>query len=111
MVGARHSGAVVTLVERKSGYLLTAKRCDRRARRVARKIESRLANLPSRLRRTVTFDNGKEFAEHGELAKRLDVAVYFAKPYCSWQRGTNEHTNGLLRQFLSKGTDLQSVSR
>lgn len=110
VVGARHSGAVLTLVERKSGYLLTAKSCDRKARRVARKIESRLEKLPRRLRRTVTFDNGKEFAEHEALAKRLDLAVYFAKPYCSWQRGTNEHTNGLLRQFLPKGTDLQSVS-
>jgi transposase, IS30 family len=110
VVGARQSGAVVTLVERKSGYLLTAKSCDRKARRVARKIESRMEKLPPQLRRTVTFDNGKEFAEHDHLAERLDLAVYFAKPYCSWQRGTNEHTNGLLRQFLPKGTDLHSVS-
>jgi transposase, IS30 family len=110
VVGARHLGAVVTLVERKSGYLLTAKSCDRKARRVARKIKSRLETLPRQLRRTVTFDNGKEFAEHDHLTKRLDLDVYFAKPYCSWQRGTNEHTNGLLRQFIPKGTDLQSVS-
>jgi IS30 family transposase len=110
VVGARHSGAVVTLVERKSGYLLTAKSCDRKAQRVARKIESRMEKLPPQLRRTATFDNGKEFAEHDHLAERLDLAVYFAKPYCSWQRGTNEHTNGLLRQFLPKGTDFNSVS-
>jgi IS30 family transposase len=110
VVGARHSGAVVTLVERKSGYLLTVKSCDRKARRVAGKIESRLEKLPERLRRTVTFDNGKEFAEHERLAERLDLDVYFAKPYCSWQRGTNEHTNGLLRQFIPKGTDFHSVS-
>jgi IS30 family transposase len=110
VVGARHSGAVVTLVERKSGYLLTAKSCDRKARRVARKIESRLEKLPAKLRRTATFDNGKEFAEHEYLAKRLDLDVYFAQPYCSWQRGTNEHTNGLLRQFIPKGTDFRSLS-
>jgi IS30 family transposase len=110
LVGARHSGAVVTLVERKSGYLLTAPSCDRKARRVARKIASRLEPLPPRLRRTATFDNGKEFAEHEHLAHRLGLNVYFAQPYCSWQRGTNEHTNGLLRQFLPKGTDLRSVS-
>lgn len=110
VVGARQSGAVITLVERKSGYLLTAKTCDRKARRVARKIESCLETLPERLRRTMTFDNGKEFADHQRLARRLDLAVYFAKPYCSWQRGTNENTNGLLRQFLPKGTDLKSVS-
>jgi IS30 family transposase len=101
---------VVTLVERKSGYLLTAKSCDRKARRVARKIESRLEPLPERLRRTVTFDNGKEFAEHEHIAERLELDVFFAKPYCSWQRGTNEHTNGLLRQFLPKGTDFNTVS-
>jgi transposase, IS30 family len=110
VVGAKQSGAVVTLVERKSGYLLTAKSCDRKARRVARKIESRLERLPEPLRRTVTFDNGKEFADHDHIAQRLDLDVYFAKPYCSWQRGTNEHTNGLLRQFLPKGTDLKNVS-
>jgi len=106
VVGADHSGAVVTLVERKSGYLFTAKSCDRKARRVARKIESRLVKLPAQLRRTATFDNGKEFAEHGYLTNRLGLAVYFAKPYCSWQRGTNENTNGLLRQYFPKGTDL-----
>jgi IS30 family transposase len=110
LVGARHSGAVLTLVERKSGYLLTAKSCDRTARRVARKIESRLQPLPPSLRRTVTFDNGKEFAEHDNLAGRLGLDVYFAQPYCAWQRGTNEHTNGLLRQYLPKGTDLRGVS-
>lgn len=110
VVGARQSGAVVTLVERKSGFLLTAKSCNRKARRVARKIESCLDHLPKRLRRTVTFDNGKEFADHERITQRLDLDVYFAKPYCSWQRGTNEHTNGLLRQFLPKGTDFKHVS-
>jgi transposase, IS30 family len=110
VVGAGHSGAVVTLVERKSGYLLTAKSCDRKARRVARKIGSRLAELPAQLRRTATFDNGKEFAKHGYLTNRLGLAVYFAKPYCSWQRGTNENTNGLLRQFIPKGTDFRGIS-
>jgi len=110
VVGARQSGAVITIVERKSGYLLTAKVRDRKARRVARKIKARLENLPARLRRTLTLDNGKEFADHEHLTHQLDLGVYFAEPYCSWQRGTNEHTNGLLRQFLPKGTDLKSIS-
>jgi IS30 family transposase len=110
LVGARQSGAVVTLVERKSGYLVTAKSCDRKARRVARKIAARLESLPPRLRHSATFDNGKEFADHEYLSGRLGIAVYFAQPYCSWQRGTNEHTNGLLRQFLPKGTDFRRVS-
>ena len=77
---------------------------------MARKIGSRLAELPAQLRRTATFDNGKEFAEHGYLTNRLGLAVYFAKPYCSWQRGTNENTNGLLRQFIPKGTDFRDIS-
>lgn len=110
VVGARHSGAIVTLVERKCGYLLTAKSCDRQARRVADKIESRLRALPPALRRSATMDNGKEFADHARLSKRLGIKVYFAQPYCSWQRGTNEHTNGLLRQFIPKGTDFRQVS-
>lgn len=110
VVGAQRSGAIITLVERKSGYLLTAKSCDRKARRVARKIADRLAGLPPKLRRTATFDNGKEFAAHERLTKRLGVQVYFARPYCSWERGTNENTNGLLRQFVPKGTDLRDVS-
>jgi len=110
IVGAKQSGAIVTLVERKSGYLLTAPSCDRKARRVADKIEARLHTLPAKLRRTMTFDNGKEFAEHERLHERLGLNVYFAQPYCSWQRGTNENTNGLLRQFLPKGTDLRAVS-
>jgi len=110
IVGARQSGAVVTLVERKSGYLLTAKSCDRKSGRVGDKIRARLGDLPPQLRRTLTLDNGKEFADHERLAQQLDLAVYFAEPYCSWQRGTNEHTNGLLRQFLPKGTDFRQVS-
>lgn len=110
VVGAQHSGAIVTLVERKSGYLVTAKTCDRQARRVAAKVGSRLGVWPAALRRTMTFDNGKEFAEHARLADGLGLRVYFAEPYCSWQRGTNESTNGLLRQFLPKGTDFRQVS-
>jgi IS30 family transposase len=110
IVGARQSGAILTLVERKSGYLLTAGSCDRTAARMGRKIEAHLGALPPALRRTMTFDNGKEFADHERLSERLGLDVYFADPYCSWQRGTNENTNGLLRQFIPKGTDFRHVS-
>ena len=61
-----------------------------------------MGTLPSELRRTATFDNGKEFAQHEKLAELLELQVFFAKPYCAWQRGTNENTNGLLRQFFPK---------
>ncbi|QTN27054.1 IS30 family transposase [Rhodoferax sp. AJA081-3] len=61
--------------------------------------------------KTLTFDNGKEFAEHEFIASCLRAKVYFAKPYCSWQRGLNENTNGLLRQFFPKGCSLLKVTQ
>jgi IS30 family transposase len=101
---------VVTLVDRKSRYLLAAKLQDRSARRTRKKIERLLAPLPPDKRHTATFDNGKEFAEHESLARRLRMSVYFAHPYASWERGTSENTNGLLRQYYPKGTDFAEVS-
>ena len=59
----------------------------------------------------MTLDNGKEFSEHEQLAEDLELDVYFARPYASWQRGTNEHTNGLLRQFFPTDTDFARISR
>ena len=59
---------------------------------------------------TLTFDNGSEFVKHEKIAKVLQVKTYFAHPYSSWERGTNENTNGLIRQFLPKGTDFKTVS-
>ena len=110
VVGRRHRGGLVTLVERKSGFLRAAKVKDRQAPRVRHKIENLLGELPAGLRRTLTFDNGKEFSEHERLSERLDCDVFFAHPYCSWERGTNENTNGLLRQFFPKKTDFQEIS-
>jgi len=61
-------------------------------------------------RKTITFDNGKEFAEHEQIAADLDVDCYFAHPYASWERGTNENTNGLIRQYLPRHRSLKEVS-
>jgi IS30 family transposase len=88
---------LVTLVDRKSRYLLAAKLKDRTARRTRKKIERLLKDLPPNHRHTATFDNGKEFSEHEALARNLGIDVFFAHPYASWERGTNEHTNGLIR--------------
>ena len=110
VVGARRSGAIVTLVERKCGYTLAAKSCDRQAWRIGDKIRRLLRDLPATLRRTLTLDNGKEFADHETFSDRLHLRTFFAKPYSAWQRGTNENTNGLLRQFVPKGTDFSTVS-
>jgi IS30 family transposase len=106
---ARHSG-LLTLVERKSGYLQTGRVANLQARTVSRVARRRLQDLPPDLRRTMTFDNGKEFADHEWITAHTGIAIYFAEPYRAWQRGSNENTNGLLRQFFPKGTDFAEVS-
>jgi len=110
LVSKGRHGGLVSLVERKSGYTLLARVGDLRAPTVRHAAHQRLASLPQHLRRTMTFDNGKEFAEHEALAAATGMSIYFAQPYCAWQRGTNENTNGLVRQYLPKGTDLTAYS-
>jgi IS30 family transposase len=110
IVGKRRRSALVTLVERKSGYLRMGRVDDLKAATTSRVARRRMRDLPACLRRSVTFDNGKEFAEHQQLTRTLGLDVYFALPYRSWQRGTNENTNGLLRQFFPKGTDFTRIS-
>ena len=110
IVGRGRQGGLLSLVERKSGFTLLARLQDRRATTVRCAAEERLAPLPNSLRRTATFDNGKEFAEHEKLAAATDMDIYFAQPYAAWQRGTNENTNGLVRQYVPKGTDLRATS-
>jgi IS30 family transposase len=105
IVGRGRRSGLVSLVERRSGYLLLNKTPRLKATPVRRVIERQTALLPPSLKHTLTLDNGKEFAEHERLAQRTGLAIYFAKPYCAWQRGTNENTNGLVRQYLPKGVD------
>jgi IS30 family transposase len=106
IVGAGRRGGLVSLVERKSGYTFLARVRDLRADTVRTASEKRLLTLPEHLRHSLTFDNGKEFAEHAALASATGMAIFFAQPYCAWQRGSNENTNGLVRQYLPKGSDL-----
>jgi transposase, IS30 family len=110
IVSRGRRGGLVSLVERKSGYTLLARVDDLCAATVRWAAQRQLTALPAHLRRTVTFDNGKEFAEHEALAAATGMSIYFARPYCAWQRGTNENTNGLVRQYLPKGTDLTAYS-
>ena len=110
MMGTRRGGCLTTHVERKSGYLLAARMNDRKATTLNRATQRLFATIAPELRRTLTLDNGKEFARHEALARHLGMAVYFAHPYSSWERGTNENTNGLLRQFFPKGTDFRCIS-
>jgi IS30 family transposase len=110
IVGAHRRGGAVTLVERKSGYLLLGKVTNLQAATVRQAAARRYATTPPALRKTLTLDNGKEFAEHEQLEIEAALKIYFAKPYRAWQRGTNENTNGLVRQFFPKGTDLANLS-
>lgn len=104
----RRSG-LVTMVERKSQYLRVRKTPSLKSPATMRTACRGLRDLPAALRRTMTLDNGKEFAQHQVLTDQLGLDVYFAKPYASWQRGLNENTNGLLRQFFPKGTDFARI--
>jgi transposase, IS30 family len=109
VLGKRRRSAVVTPVERKSGYLLAAKIEARQSAAVNRASCELFQSVTPKLRRTLTLDNGKEFAGYEELSRRTGIAIYFTQPYAAWQRGTNENTNGLLRQFFPKGTDFDGV--
>jgi transposase, IS30 family len=108
--GAKGSSYVVTHVERKSRYLLAGKLPDKQSLTLVLKSSKLFVKIPKRLRKTNTFDNGKEFAKFKDLEARTGLVVYFADPYAAWQRGTNENTNGLLRQYLPKGSDFRKIS-
>jgi IS30 family transposase len=110
IVGKGRRNALVTMVERKSGYARLGRADDMKAKTTRQVTRRRMRDLPASLRRSVTLDNGKEFAEHHQLTTALGLDVYFAMPYRSWQRGTNENFNGLLRQYFPKGTDFSRIS-
>ncbi len=110
LVGHRRRSGLVTLVDRKSGYVRLAPTRSLHTQRVIRAVKGKLGRLPPALRRSVTFDRGKEFALHGRLTSDLGLQVYFADPHAPWQRGTIENTNGLVREFFPKGTDFTQVS-
>ena len=108
VLGAQHHGALVSLVERRSRYTLLGKVQSKQAAEVAAKTIELLAPYKT-FTETITADNGKEFADHKAISQALDTAVYFAHPYQAWERGLNENTNGLIRQYVPKGTVLETV--
>ena len=109
VIGKGHSGALVTIVERKTSFTVSARVDDKSAKTVTAATIALLQPYKDAVL-TITADNGKEFAYHEEVTKNLECGVYFADPYCSWQRGLNENTNGLLRQYWPKLTDFKKVS-
>lgn len=108
VIGKNHKGALVTLVDRHSKFSLIAKVPNKSANNVTEAIITMLHPIKEHLH-TITFDNGKEFAHHQTMADTLAVNVYFAHPYHSWERGLNEHTNGLIRQYFPKGSSLEDI--
>ena len=110
MEGGKGTGALMTHVERRSRYLIAGKLHDKKALSMTSESIKRFRKIPKRLRATLTVDNGKEFSQFKEIEIRTGLTVYFADPYASWQRGTNENTNGLLRFYFPKGTDFRQIS-
>jgi IS30 family transposase len=108
--GAKGSGAIATHVERKSRFLVAAKLSDKAANTMTIASASAFESIPKKMRKTLTVDNGKEFAQFKQLEKMTGFCIYFADPYSAWQRGCNENTNGLIRQYLPKGTNFKNIT-
>lgn len=102
---------IATLVERKSRYVMLVRLPTKEAPEVARALARHVRTLPRTLRRSLTWDRGRELAAHRAFTIATDVQVYFCDPHSPWQRGSNENTNGLLRQYFPRGTDFTTISQ
>jgi IS30 family transposase len=109
--GKANASAVGTLVERTSGYLMLIKMADATATSALEGFSAALNGMPLAVRKSMTYDQGREMARHAEITQRTGVAIYFCDPHSPWQRGSNENINGLIRQYLPKGTDLSVHSQ
>lgn len=110
VIGKAHRQALVTLNERKSMYTLIAHVKERTAEAMTRVMVRLLSRFNNRVH-TITSDNGKKFAEHIAIARKLKARLYFAHPYASWERGQNENINGLIRQYFPKGMDFSTITQ
>ena len=110
VIGKGHSGALVTVVERVTKFTVSKQVEGKTAAAVTKATIDLLKPMQDAVL-TITADNGKEFAYHEEICEALDADVYFAHPYSSWERGLNENTNGLLRQYFPKKTDFKKVTQ
>ena len=109
IIGVKHQGALLTYVDRKSKFTKIAKLPNKTARAVLQGTKQTLRKL-AKFVHTVTYDNGKELAGHLDISKTLQAQCFFATPYHSWERGLNEHTNGLIRQYFPKSCDLSKLT-
>jgi IS30 family transposase len=109
IIGQNHQQAILSLVERKSKLCLLKKVARNTALAVEQAIEELLRPLAAKVK-TITSDNGREFANHQSVEKKLKARFYFAHPFAAWERGTNENTNGLVRQYFPKGSDFSKIT-
>jgi IS30 family transposase len=109
MIGANHNGVLVTHVDKASKFMLVGLAKNKTVKEINRVTIQLFSEVKKKHRKTMTFDNGKEFSGHQKLAEKLELSCYFANPYHSWERGLNEHSNGLVRQFFPKGTNFKIV--
>ncbi len=108
IIGANHQGAILSYVERKSKFTVLSKLTQKTAKNVASATIKRFSKLGQI--HTITYDNGKEFSSHELISKKTGASCYFATPYHSWERGLNEHTNGLVRQYFPKSTSFENIT-
>jgi IS30 family transposase len=109
IIGARHQAAILSCTERKSKLTLLRKLETKEAQEVTRACIDLLSPCADQVH-TMTFDNGKEFTDHEQIAAALETKIYFAHPYASWERGLNENTNGLVRQYFPKKCDFTKIA-
>jgi len=109
VIGAKHKQAIVKVVERKSGFAVMAKVSNKTADLVGSAIIDALTPFEARVK-TLTYDNGKEFCGHAKIDEALGSTGYFARPFASWERGSNENFNGLLRQYVPKKRQMTSIT-
>ena len=110
VLGQRKTGSIGTHVERKTGYLIAFKMADRKGDAFNAATVKAFEKLPRKCKKSFTVDRGVEFYSHKQLAAKTAMKVYFCDPYSSWQRGTNENTNGLLRQYFPKGSSFKVIT-
>jgi IS30 family transposase len=111
MIGKNNQTAIGTLVERATGYVILVRLADGyKPEQVAPALTAKIQMLPDTLRRSLTWDQGAEMRDWKQISIAADIDIYFCDPHAPWQRGTNENTNGLLRQYFPKGTDLAKIT-